>query len=321
MASLMKFDEHSLTKLAAVAKLPNVRATIVALLALGILPRLNRWFSRRKVNNYVTDTTWDWTKEVVIITGGSSGIGECMAEKLAQKQTKVIILDVNEPKRDLKLNIVFYKVDITDSSAIASVAKAIRTEHGDPTVLINNAGIGNAAAILDVTEEKLRKLFDVNLVAPFLLVQEFLPSMVRNNHGHIVNIASMASFATQACNVDYACSKSAVLSFHEGLTQELRHIYKSSKVRTSVVHPSWVRTPMITRLIEQRTFNDPTVSADDVATRVVDALYSGYGSQMCVPESLNWTSMIRGMPAWLQEGLRDNVSTVLVTALEKSKSG
>lgn len=129
-------------------------------------------------------------------------------------------------------NIVFYKVDITDSSAIASVAKAIRTEHGDPTVLINNAGIGNAATILDVTEEKLRKLFDVNLVAPFLLVQEFLPSMVRNNHGHIVNIASMASFATQACNVDYACSKSAVLSFHEGLTQELRHIYKSSKVRT-----------------------------------------------------------------------------------------
>lgn len=78
---------------------------------------------------------------------------------------------------------------------------------------------------------------------------------------------------------------------------------------------------MITRLIEQRTFNDPTVSAEDVATRVVDALYSGYGSQMCVPESLNWTSLIRGMPGWLQEGLRDKVSTMLVMALENSKSG
>jgi short-subunit dehydrogenase len=66
-----------------------------------------------------------------------------------------------------------------------------------------------------------------------LLLQEFLPAMVKSNHGHIVSLASMASFSTQATNVDYAATKAGVLVLHEGLAQELRFVYNAPKVRTT----------------------------------------------------------------------------------------
>ncbi|EEU37965.1 uncharacterized protein NECHADRAFT_95906 [Fusarium vanettenii 77-13-4] len=273
------------------------RAGAAALLALSLLPRLNKWLSRRKVNNYLTDKSWDWKREVVVVTGGSSGIGATIVAKLAQRNVKVIILDLNGPQGAL--------FDLSDPSAIASVADRVRKEHGDPTVLVNNAGIGNAMPLLDLPEPKIRKLFEVNVIALILLVKEFLPSMVQRNHGHIVNIASMASFSTQASNVDYACSKAAVLSFSEGLAQELRHIYKAPMVRTSVVHPTWVQTPMIAKLKEQGRMRDPTVTPEEVAGRIVDQLYSTYGAQIVVPESLGWVSFLRGFPGWLQESVRD----------------
>lgn len=124
-------------------------------------------------------------------------------------------------------------MDITSSKEIKAFAEKIRTEHGEPTVIINNAGIGNNKPILDLPESGLRKIFDVNVIAHYLLLQEFMPALVRANHGHIVTVASMASFSTQASNVDYACTKASALVLHEGLGQELKHIYKAPRLRTS----------------------------------------------------------------------------------------
>jgi short-subunit dehydrogenase len=130
-------------------------------------------------------------------------------------------------------NTFFYKVDLAKAEAIKSIATKIRSEHGDPTVLINNAGIEFNKPILGLEESQIRRTFDVNILAHFLLVQEFLPAMVSGNHGHVVSVASLASFTTSAINVDYACTKSAALAFYEGLSQELRHIYNAPGVRNS----------------------------------------------------------------------------------------
>lgn len=130
-------------------------------------------------------------------------------------------------------NQFYYTLDISSSRDIKAVGERIRAEHGDPTVIINNAGIGNGKSILDLPEERLRRIFDVNIIAHFLLLREFLPAMVRADHGHIVTIASMASFSTQATNVDYACTKAGALVLHEGIGQELKHIYKAPRIRTS----------------------------------------------------------------------------------------
>lgn len=127
----------------------------------------------------------------------------------------------------------YHHVDLTSTSAIKTAIRQIKDDYGSPSVLINNAGIGIAKNILDEDDDGRRRIFDVNVLAHFKLVQELLPAMIEKNHGHIVTVASMASFYTQAQNVSYACTKSAAMAFHEGLGQELRTRYGAKKVRTT----------------------------------------------------------------------------------------
>lgn len=130
-------------------------------------------------------------------------------------------------------NIFYYQVDITSSSQIASAASEIRKGQGDPTVIINNAGLGYLQPILEGTEAQIRKTFDVNTISHFLMAREFLPAMIKKNHGHVVTIASMASYLVHAANVDYACTKASALAFHEGLASELRVRYNAPNIRTT----------------------------------------------------------------------------------------
>ena len=85
---------------------------------------------------------------------------------------------------------------MTSADEVSTAASKIREKHGNPTVLINNAGIVTLASILDVPLEKARKVLEVNTFAHFICVKEFLPSMVEKNHGHVITIASLASFIT-----------------------------------------------------------------------------------------------------------------------------
>lgn len=90
----------------------------------------------------------------------------------------------------------YYKCDITSIKEIKAVAQQIRAEVGYPTVLINNAGVARGKSILEAKEKDVRFTFDVNTLAHYWLVQEFLPDMVENNHGMIVTVASIASWVT-----------------------------------------------------------------------------------------------------------------------------
>ncbi|EWG38640.1 hypothetical protein FVEG_01814 [Fusarium verticillioides 7600] len=313
--SFPKIDKDTLDRVVELAKNKNILAGAAAVFLIGLLPRFNAWLTRRKVNNYLTDNSWDWKREIVVVTGGSSGIGKEIVLKLAKKHIKVIVIDLKAPSYQLPPNVSFCSADLSDPVEISKVAKQIVSEHGDPTVLINNAGIGNAMSMLACPESKIRKVFHVNIIAPILLVKHFLPTMIRRNHGHIVNVGSLASFATQASNVEYGCTKSGLLAFHEGLLQELRHIYKAPLVRASIIHPTWVKTPLIADLIAKGKMKDTTISAESVADGVVNQLYTGYGAQVIVPNSSAWTSLIRGFPGWIQEGLRDKVSLGLLHAI------
>lgn len=76
------------------------------------------------------------------------------------------------------------------------MAKKIRAEVGYPTVLINNAGVARGKDIIDATEKDIRFTFDVNTLAHYWLVQEFLPDMIKANHGMVVTVASVASWIT-----------------------------------------------------------------------------------------------------------------------------
>ncbi|KAG5793114.1 hypothetical protein H9Q69_007852 [Fusarium xylarioides] len=297
------------------AKNPKVQVSAGVLLALKSLGYLNAWYTKKKINNHVSDPSWDWSREIVVVTGGSSGIGAAIVSRFAEKGIKVLILDRNPPAAELGPNIYFYNVDLTESGGLSSVSDQIREDHGNPTVLINNVGFAEITSILDSPESYLRKLFDVNLLAPYLLTKQFLPSMIKRDHGHIVNIASQASFATQATNVAYGSTKVGLLAFHEGLGQELRYIYKAPRVRTSVVHPSWIRTAMTAEMVEKGKLKDTVTPPEVVADRICDQVLSGFGAQIIMPSNLWWTFLIRGLPGWLQESLRNQVTLVLISAM------
>lgn len=129
-------------------------------------------------------------------------------------------------------NVFFYATNVTSREVVKDVAGQIRKDHGHPTILINNAGVGFPGTILDEPDEKIRLTMEVNTLSHFWTVKEFLPNMIQRDHGHIVTVASMASFVSFGETVDYTCSKASALAFHEGLTQEVRHWYGSKKVRT-----------------------------------------------------------------------------------------
>ncbi|KAH7380870.1 hypothetical protein BKA64DRAFT_223004 [Cadophora sp. MPI-SDFR-AT-0126] len=284
---------------------PRFVKTLTALLGLGLVRGLNRKLSQYMANNWQGDAKFIKSQEVVLITGGSSGIGELMAHNFAKRGVKVVVMDLRPPKKLFPSGIHFYQCDVTSSAEIKSTASEIRKVHGDPTVLINNAGIGTGHSILDESEERIRLTFEVNTMAHFWMTREFLPAMIKNNHGHVVTIASMASYLVHAQNVDYSCSKASALAFHEGLASELRSRYKAPNVRTTVVNPAWVRTPLIEKLTSDPKFSDPVLEAEDVSSVIVAQVVSGRGGQLVLPGAMNIATTIRGWPAWLQILLRN----------------
>ena len=127
----------------------------------------------------------------------------------------------------------YFACDLASPSSISAACAAIRSSLGDPTVLINNAGICKGKTILDTTEADLRLTFGVNSFSHYFLAHQFLPSMVANNHGMIVTVASLAAYVCAPSLVDYASSKAAALSFHEGLSAELARDRKSTRLNSS----------------------------------------------------------------------------------------
>lgn len=210
---------------------PIAQKAAGALLGLGVLRTINNTLTQWTLNNWTCNEPWSNARELVLLTGGCGGIGKQAMEDLARRGVRVVILDIVEPNFKLPANVSFYLADITNSKSIAEVAKKIRADHGDPTVLVNNAGVGNDGTILQESEAKIRQSFEVNTISHFLTVREFLPAMVRANHGHVITIASMASFVALAEMADYCCSKASALAFHETLRQELTYYYKAPRVR------------------------------------------------------------------------------------------
>ncbi|TAQ90292.1 hypothetical protein B7494_g1388 [Chlorociboria aeruginascens] len=301
---------------------PSFIRALKVVLALRAVSKINDKLSQWVLNNWTGNAKFIKSQEIVFITGGSSGIGNLMALDFAKKGVKVVIFDLNPPKEALPSNVFFYQGDVTSSSSIASAASEIRKVHGDPTVIINNAGIGSAKTILDSSEEVIRKIFEVNTISHFLIVKEFLPAMIKKNHGHVVTIASMASFLVIPQNVDYSATKASALAFHEGLASELKYRYSAPKVKTTVVHPIWIDTPLIENLTRHPSFKSILLKQEEVSTPIVDQVLAGRSGQIILPSSHSIARGIRGWPKWLEEGLRNKeADTLKVVQHYSSASG
>ncbi|KAK0617506.1 hypothetical protein B0T14DRAFT_525326 [Immersiella caudata] len=301
------------------ANIPPLLASRTASLALcglfaqAIVVWLNRSLNTMASNGWRVGPgkDWHWPNEIAVVTGGSSGIGKAVVERLTALGVRIAVFDVQGLPKDLQENprVRFYQCDVASSESIAVAADAVRRELGHPSILINNAGIARPGSILKTEETLLRKLLGVNLMSMWFTVQQFLPDMIERNKGHVVTMASLASFVALATAADYSATKAGALSFHESLTAEIKHIYKAPGILTTVVHPHFVRTPLTADFSDRLEKSGvQLLSSDQVADDVVSQIESRRGGQLIIPRSVALVSGIRGWPTWLQELLRDAIA-------------
>jgi len=183
---------------------------------------------------------------------------------------------------------------------------------GSPSILINNAGIGNASPILELPFENLQRLFQINILSHFSTVKEFLPDMLARKKGHIMSVASLASFVSLAGAVDYSCTKSGLLAFHEGLGQELKHRYKCPEIKTSIIHPGWARTAITEHpaiMAGLKSTKAKLLEPEDVANAMVKQIIAAKSGQVVLGPSIS--PKLRAFPSWIQELIRDSQAKVV----------
>lgn len=283
------------------------------LVTVGVVRKTNGALNAWATNNWQirAGQGWDWPSEVAVVTGGCSGIGKAIAEALAAHGIRVAVLDVQEAPENIKTNdlLTYFRCDISSPTAIAETADKIRADIGSPSILINNAGITGSHTILKTPSEFLGRIFDINILSHWRLVQQFVPDMVQKNKGHVVTVASVNSYLTNSANADYVATKTAALSFHEGLASELKIWYRASGVKTTIAHPSWVRTPLIEKSILE-SGQDPRIlesmlKPEEVAGVIVRQIISRRGAQLFIPGYAAPISWLKGLPNWVQELVRD----------------
>lgn len=277
----------------------------------GLFKNLNRALNRyaRNHGEWRADKP-NWKKEIVVITGGAAGIGKSTVEILShEKRARIAVLDMAPPSYAPAPRgapeILYFKVDVSDKAAVHEVAEEIRRKWGEPTILMNCAGIAVGATILESEEASINRVWRVNTLANWVTVQEFLPAMIKKNHGHIMTVASSASYMSLPQMAEYSTSKNAALSFHEVLAGELNARYFARKIRTSVCCPTKVRTALGDGMEDHNMpFLTPNLMPIQVGRAIVDSFDSGLSQHLIMPQFMRVLSCIRMMPDWLRRGVQ-----------------
>jgi all-trans-retinol dehydrogenase (NAD+) len=214
--------------------------------------------------------------KVVLVTGGAMGIGRCVAERFASEGAKVVLWDVDaeamgETTRrfhEMGLDVFSDVVDVTDWGAVREAAEKVQTNVGPVEVLVNNAGIFRAGLFTDIDFESHARLIDVNVTGQIAVLKALLPGMVTRGSGHVITMASAASFTPAPLQVSYCASKAAALHLTDTLRAELRAAGKRG-VRFTSMCPSYVNTSLVTGV--RPPLLTPWIEPDDLAEAVFRA--------------------------------------------------
>jgi NAD(P)-dependent dehydrogenase (short-subunit alcohol dehydrogenase family)/pimeloyl-ACP methyl ester carboxylesterase len=177
----------------------------------------------RMISEFVADPAPP--RELVVITGGGSGIGRATAVAFAEAGARVVVSDVDLAAAKKTAELVdghAYEVDVSDEQAVRAWARQVADEHGVPDVVVNNAGIGHSGSFLSTSTQQWQRVLDVNLWGVVHGCRAFGELMVeRGEGGHVVNLSSAAAYLPSKTLSAYATSKAAVFMLSDCLRAEL----------------------------------------------------------------------------------------------------
>ncbi|MET0701273.1 MAG: SDR family NAD(P)-dependent oxidoreductase, partial [Mycobacterium sp.] len=175
-------------------------------------------------------------EKVAVVTGGSSGIGKAIAERLSKDGYRVAVFDLNPGEAPHS-----YVVDVTDKAQIETALASIHEELGPVTILVNAAGLDGFKPFLKISFDEWQKVVNVNLHGVFHTIQSILPDMIAAGWGRIVNISSSSTHSGTPFMTHYVSAKSAV----NGLTKSLALEYGPKGITVNAVPPGFIDTPML----------------------------------------------------------------------------
>jgi NAD(P)-dependent dehydrogenase (short-subunit alcohol dehydrogenase family) len=186
---------------------------------------------------------------VVLVTGGTSGIGRETASLFASKGSEVVIFDREiEPSGS---GLHFYKVDVTDSDSIKNAIDAVEKKFGRLDILINNAGISSVGTVEEASEEDWHRVLNINVVGVARVSAASLPLLRNSECASIVNVCSIAALNGLPQRAVYSASKGAILS----LTYAMATDHVKEGIRVNCVIPGTVATPFVEKMLQN--FPDP----------------------------------------------------------------
>lgn len=188
-------------------------------------------------------------KKAAIVTGGSGGIGSAVCKALAEqgwltavfynsdeKGASAVVDEITSKKYTAKA----FKCDISDINSIRNAVEAVRKEYGEIGLLVNNSGIADIGLFTDMSDERLTRMINVDLLGAMRITKEVIPDMIRSHEGAVINISSVWGECGASCEVAYSAAKAGLIGFTKALAKECA----PSNVRVNCISCGLIDTKM-----------------------------------------------------------------------------
>jgi NAD(P)-dependent dehydrogenase (short-subunit alcohol dehydrogenase family) len=217
---------------------------------------------------------------VAVVTGAGSGVGRAVVIELAKRNYRVVLLGRREElsKETIALtgkndgSLVAIQCDVSSQNDVQAVIGRVRADFGDPTVLVNSAGINIARrSLAELSIEDYKKVLDINLTGSFLCIHAFLPGMRKQGVGTIVNVISDAGLAANPVSgAAYTAAKFGLTGLTETINVEERH----HGIRACAIFPGEINTPLLDQrpVVPPADAREKMLQAEDVAACVMLAI-------------------------------------------------